>query len=261
MVILEGRICVQAALQARERKIELILMRNGLHRENSPELFASAEEQKIPVKTVSNEEIDAMARGKTHGGIVALCSPRQPWDSGRFFEFIKTSSRPPMLVLLEGVDDAQNFGFVIRSAEALGVQAILLKKHLWDFDEAAVSRSSSGAFERMPLLLFDKPEKILPKMHNYDVAIYGCIANVKRRIYDVDLTRGVLLCLGGEKRGLSAAVRSHCDQFIHIPMSTDIGSLSLTHSASIVMAEAMRQRLMRIDDAKQQIEARGVAGE
>ena len=104
----------------------------------------------------------------------------------------------------------------------------------------------------MPLLVFDQPEKILPKMRNYDISIYGCIANVKRRIYDVDLTRGSLLCLGGEKRGLSAAVRSHCDQFIHIPMLTDLGSLSLTHSASIVMAEAMRQRLMLIDSVKRQ---------
>ncbi|MBN1542480.1 RNA methyltransferase [candidate division KSB1 bacterium] len=261
MITLEGKICVQAALEARARKLSLIVVRHGLHHENAPELFALAKELQVPVKTVSREEIDAMAGGKTHGGILALGSPRPPWEIERFFDFLKRSSRPPFLLLLEGVDDVQNLGFVMRSAEALGVQAILLKKHLWDFDEAAVSRSSSGAFERMPLVVFDQPQIILPKMRNYDVAVYGCIANVKRRIYDVDLTRGILLCLGGEKRGLSAAVRSQCDQFIQIPMVSDIGSLSLTHSASIVMAEAMRQRLMRIDVVKQQIEERGEAGE
>jgi 23S rRNA (guanosine2251-2'-O)-methyltransferase len=261
MVILEGRICVQAALQARERKIELILMRNGLHRENSPELFASAEEQKIRSKRSATKRSTPWPKAKPTAGLWRCVRRANPGTAADFLNSSKLHRARRCWCCSKVCDDAQNFGFVIRSAEALGVQAILLKKHLWDFDEAAVSRSSSGAFERMPLLLFDKPEKILPKMHNYDVAIYGCIANVKRRIYDVDLTRGVLLCLGGEKRGLSAAVRSHCDQFIHIPMSTDIGSLSLTHSASIVMAEAMRQRLMRIDDAKQQIEARGVAGE
>jgi tRNA G18 (ribose-2'-O)-methylase SpoU len=72
--------------------------------------------------------------------------------------------------------------------------------------------------------------------------LYGCIANAQKTLYEVNLAEAVILAVGGEKRGLSAAVRDRCDRLIKIPMLTDIGSLSLSHAAAILLAEAMRQR-------------------
>ncbi|MDZ7261185.1 MAG: RNA methyltransferase [candidate division KSB1 bacterium] len=240
---LEGRICVQAALQARQRKITLLVIRSGLHGSDIQSLLEEAERQNIPVKFAAATEIEAMAQGKTHGGVIALATPKPPLTAEALLERIKRLSHPPALLLLEGIDDSQNLGFTLRSAEALGIDAILLKKHLWDFDSTAVSRASSGAYERMPITLLDQVEKVLPKFKSLALKLFGCIANAKQTMYQVDLTQPVMLAIGGEKRGLSAAVRSQCDSFIKIPMMTDIGSLSLSHSASILMAELMRQRL------------------
>lgn len=247
---LEGKICVEAALLARQRKIQLILIRQGLHEESVQTLLREAGQQEIPLKWISAAEIDAMAHGKTHGGILALCTPKPPAAIDVILEQIKTSSHPLAFLLLEGVDDAQNLGFTLRSAEALGMDAVLLKKHLWDFDGAAVSRASSGAFERLPVSLIDQADKILPRLIGCGMRILGCIANAKRTLFEVDLTRPTILAIGGEKRGLSAAVREHCDGFIKIPMVSNIGSLSLSHSASILMAEVMRQRLIDKDESK-----------
>jgi len=242
---LEGKICVEAALNARQRKISLIIIRSGLHAGQIQPILDEAEQQNISIKYASGAELDAMAHGKTHGGIIALATPKPPLSWEVVLERIKYQTRSPGLLLLEGIDDSQNFGFTLRSAEAMGIDAVLLKKHLWDFDGAAVSRASSGAFERMPIALLDQVDKTLPRFKNAGLKLFGCIANAKRTIYDADLTAPAILAIGGEKRGLSAAVRNHCDTFIKIPMATDIGSLSLSHSASVVMAEMMRQRIFR----------------
>lgn len=240
---LEGKIAVEAALRARHRKIHLLVLRSSLHAEVTAPLIEMAEEQHVPWKLVSREEIESMAHGHTHGGVLALCSPRPPLTVEELFHRLNHSAGPFFLLLLEGIDDSQNLGFVLRTAEACGVDAVLLKKHLWDFDGAAVSRASSGAYERLPICIFDQADKVLPKLSAFAIRIYGCIANAQRTIYEVDLAQSVLVALGGEKRGLSAAVRDHVDRFIKIPMLSAAGSLSLSHASAILMAEAMRQRL------------------
>ena len=241
---LEGRISVEAALKARQRKFSLIILRAGLHANYIQTILDEADKQAIPIKYCSRLELDTMAHGKTHGGIIALASAKPISSLDILLDKMKTQTLAPALLLLEGVDDEQNFGFTLRSAEALGIDAVLLKKHLWDFNGANISRASSGAFERIPITLIDQVDKILSKFQNREIHIFGCIANAKRTMYEVDLTRPLIIAIGGEKRGLSAAVRALCNTFIKIPMISNIGSLSLSHSASIIMAEMMRQRFM-----------------
>lgn len=244
MELLEGRVSVQAALLARKRRFQMVGLREGLHEESIPLIRQEAERQNIPIKPLSATEIDRMAHGKTHGGVVALCSPKQEPDFAGFYASCK-STFAPLMLLLEGVDDAQNFGFTLRTAEAMGVHAILLKKHLWDFDSPAVSRASSGAYERLPIILFDDVDHVISRLQACGLQLYGCIANAQKTMYDVNLAAATILAIGGEKRGLSAAIRDRCDKLIKIPMRSDIGSLSLSHAAAILLAEAMRQRSPR----------------
>ncbi len=242
---IEGRICVEAALKARHRKISLLIIREGLHTQQLAAILNEAEQQHVPVKYVPRPEIDALAHGKTHGGVIALATPKPPIAIEKLFHDLKKQNQghSPALLLLEGVDNSQNLGFTLRSAEAMGIYAVLLKKHLWDFDSNAVSRASSGAYERMPLAMLDFVDKVLLKLKNQGFTLFGCIANAKRTMYEVDLTLPIIIAIGGEKRGLSAAIRNHCNFFIKIPMVSDVGSLSLSHASSIIMAEMMRQRL------------------
>ena len=94
----------------------------------------------------------------------------------------------------------------------------------------------------MPLVQLDDV-KILQNLQRRGIKLYGCIAGAKRAMYDVDLAGPAILAIGGEKRGLSGAVRSICDRLITIPSRGGASSLSLSHASAIVMAEAMRQRM------------------
>lgn len=244
LIQLEGLQSVEAALQAYQRKFELILIKTGLHSHRIRSLLLEAERQNIPVKYVSREELDRMAQGKTHGGVMALCTPKSKLSVEQFVEILNRSETAAMLLLLEGVEDQQHLGYIFRTAEALGAQAILLKKHLWDFNETAVSRASSGAFERLPLVKISHVDEVAQLKRN-DLTLIGCIARSRKTFYQVDLTRPVILAVGGEKRGLSGALRAICDVFVRIPMfSPQATSLSLTHAACLLLGEAARQRYL-----------------
>ena len=155
---------------------------------------------------------------------------------------LDASPNPACLLLLEGIEDAQNLGYTLRTAEALGAHGVLLKKHLWDYDEAALTRAASGAWDRLPLVKVERDGDTLAELRSRGCALWGCLANAKRTVYDIDLRGPVILAIGGEKRGLSGAVRAQCEGMLSIPMAGPAGSLALSHAAAILLAEVMRQR-------------------
>jgi 23S rRNA (guanosine2251-2'-O)-methyltransferase len=241
---LEGRQSVSAALQARQRKIEVILLRHGIHEESIRTMLDLAAANNVPIRYVDPAELDALAHAGSHGGVVAVCSDKPRTSRDELMHLLDALKEPPLLLLLEGVDDARNLGFTLRTADALGVHAVLIKKHLWDFDAVEVARPASGAYERMPLVQIDDVQP-LKALQRRGLRLIGCLANAKRTIYDVDLSGGSILAIGGEKRGLSGAVREICDGFVSIPVKPEPSSLSLSHAGAIIMAEAARQRRAR----------------
>jgi 23S rRNA (guanosine2251-2'-O)-methyltransferase len=238
---LEGRQSVLAALRAGKRKFQVVLISRESHEDKVREVMDLAAERGVPLRRAERRELDAIAHGATHGGVVAVCSAKPRTSADELLDLAGSLNAPPLLLLLEGVEDARNLGFTLRSAEALGVDAVLIKKHLWDLDPVEIARPASGAYERMPLVQIEDVA-VLELLQGRGLKLYGCLAGVRRTMYDVDLARGCILAIGGEKRGISGAVRSICDAFITIPTASDASSLSLSHASAIVMAEAMRQR-------------------
>jgi 23S rRNA (guanosine2251-2'-O)-methyltransferase len=223
--ILEGRACVLSALRSKRRTFEAVLVRLGIKDESVADLLQAAEAIGVRVQRVREEAIEARAHGKSHGGILAVALPLPPAPVPAVLDFA---------VLLDGVDDARNLGYAIRSAEAFGAQAVFLRKRAFDFDGGDVSRSSSGAYERLPVVLGDHVPATL--------RLIACLPDAGKSLYDEDLRQPVALAIGGEKRGLSAAVRDRCKSFVTIPTVPGAASLSLTQAAAVAMAEVHRQR-------------------
>lgn len=230
-----------AALQARQRRFQVVLIKHGTHADSVEEIVTLAGQLGVPIRYAESAELDNLSHGATHGGVLAVAGARPRMAAAELTEMLSRLNTPPLLLLLEGVDDARNLGFTIRSAEALGVHALLIKKHIWDLDAVEIARPASGAYERLPLVQIDDVS-LLKELQKGGMRIYGCLAGVKRTIYDMDLTEPTLLAIGGEKRGLSGAVRDICDRFVTIPTVGGASSLSLSHAGAIVMAEAARQR-------------------
>ena len=237
----EGSACVLAALEARQRRISVILLDRAAHPSRVSEIAGCAEERGIPVRLVERRELEQMTHGRSHGGVAAVCGPKPLMAPGALMESLHNGGAAPFLLLLEGVDDGRNLGYTLRTADALGVGAVLIKKHLWDFDTTQVSRASSGAYERLPLVKFEGTD-LLRRLRKEGVHLWGCLGGAKRSLEAVDLTGAVAMAIGGEKRGLSGATRKLCDGFVRIPTRERAASLALSQAAAIVMAEVARQR-------------------
>jgi len=242
MIHLEGRQAIEAALAVGRRRIEAILVKEGADEEKLVSLLIAVKRRAVVVRRVGAVEFDGVAHGASHGGMAARCDPLPTTSEPELLALLDGRTAPPLLLLLEGISDDRNLGFTLRSAEALGATAVLLKKHVLDFDETEVSRTSSGAFERLPLVRFDGESGLLRELDRRGCAFVACIGRAERTIYDVDLRGPVVLCVGGEKRGLSAAIRRGCTTFARIPMAAATTSLSMSHAAAVILAEAARQR-------------------
>jgi 23S rRNA (guanosine2251-2'-O)-methyltransferase len=247
METLEGRQSVLAALLAQQRKFQVILIQHGAHEEKIREVLEAAQANGVPVKRVSRDELDGLAHGSSHGGVVAICSAKPRISAEDLLVILDQAQTAPLLLLIEGIEDSRNLGFVLRTAEAMGVHAVLIKKHLWDFDATEVARPASGAFERLPMVQIDTVEPLLV-LQSRGLRLIGCLAGARRDIYHADLTFPTIIAIGGEKRGLSGAVRDICDMYMTIPTAGGASSLSLTHSAAIVLAEANRQRMKTMEN-------------
>lgn len=228
-------------MQARQRRIEVILLAHGAHEEKYAEIIALAAEIGVPIRKVDRKELDTMVHGRTHGGVIAVCSAKPRLNIDELNELLRALYTPALLLVIEGVEDARNLGFVLRTAEAMGVHAVMIKKHLWDLDPVEIARPASGAYERLPLVQIDTVVP-LQQLQARGMQLIGCLAGVRQTMYEADLKLPTILALGGEKRGLSGAVRDICNSFVTIPTVGGASSLSLSHAAAIIIGEAYRQR-------------------
>lgn len=231
----------------------MILVNQGAQEAKVRDVLDAANSLGVPIKRVDGKELDALAHGSTHGGVLAICSAKPRTTPEQLMELLNKCAQPPLLLLIEGIEDARNLGFTLRSAEALGAAAVLIKKHLWDFDPIELARPASGAFERLPLVQLEDPG-LLHSLRRRGMRLLGCVAGVKRNIYQAELTEAVILAIGGEKRGLSAAVRALCDGLVTIPTVASAASLPLSHAAAVVLAEARRQRLAQPPTVESDVE-------
>ncbi len=204
--------------------------------------FLSAKSRALgfPLEFRSATEIDELAVGTTHGGILAKCTPRVlPRLSS---DLILPNG---VYYYLEGVEDPYNFGYATRSLFASGADGIVVSPRNWMGAAGVVARSSAGSSERIPMLVADTEEAI-DCFHSlgYTVICAGIRDSVS--LWEADLQKPLLVVLGGEKRGISKAALASCDQIVRIDYGSEFrGSLSTSAAAAVFGFEILRQNQKR----------------
>ena len=201
-----------------------------------------ATELGFTVQPVHPDDLDNLTSGKTHGGIVAVCSDRTLPLLSESMDKIREGG---FYVLLEGIEDPYNFGYTVRSLYAAGADGVILPHRNWMGVAGLVARSSAGTSEKMPMFVAD-PAEVLPlfKGRGYRAACAEIRDSVD--LYEADLTLPLLLVIGGEKRGISRAVLSEADLNVRIGYHGNFrGSLSSAASAAVLAFEVGRQNTQR----------------
>ena len=241
-VVLEGMTSLSALLNSTDnntRRIHRVLIDATKKKSKAREiafLTAKSKELGFEISFVASDEIDAHADGSTHGGILALCTPREllPLD-------IAQIKKEGFYVLLDGIEDPYNFGYILRSLYAAGVDGVLLPERNWMNAAGVVARASAGASELLPLFTCDT-ETVGAQFHSigYRVLCAGIRDSVS--LYEEDFPLPILLVVGGEKRGISRTLLEQADCIVRIDYGRAFrGSLSAACAASVMAFELLRQ--------------------
>lgn len=239
MDILYGRNPVREALRA-GRPARRLVVADGLADEpRLREILELAEGRGIAVETVPRGRLDDIAHTEHHQGVVGYFHGRPPLRLDRVLETV----RPPALLLaLDGIQDPQNLGALLRSAEAVGADAVIAPRHrAADLTPAAV-KASAGASEHVPFVSVPNLAQALARIGEAGIWRVGLAAEADERYDQVDFRLPTAIVVGGEGDGLRSLTRRSCDRLVSLPMAGRVGSLNAAAAGAAILYEAFRQR-------------------
>jgi len=199
------------------------------------EIISIAKSMKVLIKNVDPIVIDKNSNSRTNQGVLLFTD---------FFDYKSLKeviSKDAFLVLLEHVKDPHNLGAVIRTAEALGVNAVLITKYNSAEVNDTVFKTSAGAVAHIPIVRITNVANTIKLLKRYKINIVGLDSSAELSIKELDLTGPCCLVLGSEGEGLRALTKENCDYLVRIPLTGKLGSLNVSVSAAIVIYERTRQ--------------------
>jgi 23S rRNA (guanosine2251-2'-O)-methyltransferase len=239
MAVIYGINAVSEALKAR-RVSRLIHERGAGPRVD--ELIARAHELRLGIETMDRRGMDKLARGGVHQGVAAEV---QALAAYTIEELVTGAAATPLLVVLDGIEDPQNVGAILRSADAAGADGVIRQaRHAAPLD-GATARASAGAVAHVRIATVVNISRALDDMKALNVWTIGLDDNASDAYDSVDFTLPTALVLGAEGTGLRRLVRETCDRLVVIPMTGAVSSLNVSVAAGIALFEARRQRRHR----------------
>lgn len=236
--LIEGSVSVKAVLNGKKRPVFEILFDSERKDRDLSYIIKKARELGIKYTPCKRRDIDSVALGRTHGGIVAYVGDRL-YES----EFEIFSGNNPFILLFEGIEDPYNFGDSLRSACAAGVTGIIVPSRNWMTAVSVIIKASAGASERLPILVSENLEQTLHSAKCRNIKVYCAERRNADSVYSKNFTEPVIVAIGGEMRGLSRAVLDNSDGNIFIPYGSDFRcALSASAATTILGFEVMRQR-------------------
>jgi 23S rRNA (guanosine2251-2'-O)-methyltransferase len=234
---------INALLKHRPEVILQIYLQSGRLDKRISEITDRANSLGIPVEVLEKKDLDKRADGN-HQGAVAFCKEiKLEYNESYLEELLNKLERPPLLLVLDGVTDPHNLGACLRSAEAAGVNAVIVAKDKSALMNAAVRKVACGAAEIIPFIVVTNLVRCLQSLQKRGIWVMGAAGEANKSLYNTDLKGALALVLGAEGSGLRRLTRETCDELLSIPMQGETSSLNVSVSAGVFLFEALRQRL------------------
>jgi 23S rRNA (guanosine2251-2'-O)-methyltransferase len=197
---------------------------------------------RIPIVELEGGSLTALAGFDGHQGVALVVEPRQFATIDDILERASGRDEPPFVLVLDSLEDPQNVGTLLRSAEAAGVHGVLFPTRRQAPLTPAAVKASAGAIEHLLLCPVDDLGGALADLHGHGLRIAGSEADAPLTARQSDLRGPLAIVVGSEGQGLGPTVRRRCDLFMRIPMRGSVGSLNAAVAGSILLFEALAQR-------------------
>jgi len=232
---------VGALLERPETVVELWLDAGRRDRRLS-ELEVAATAADVRLHRVPRAELDRLTGGARHQGAVARMRAVEVRNESFLESLLTGLDHPPLLLLLDGVQDPHNLGACLRSADGAGVDAVIAPRDRACGLTPVVRKVASGAAESVPFVQVTNLARSMEMLRHAGVWLIGLAGEAERTLYGSDLRGPLGLVMGAEGKGMRRLTRERCDVLVKIPMAGSVESLNVSVATGVVLFEACRQR-------------------
>lgn len=237
---IEGRNPIIEALKT-ERPIEKILIAKGSEQGSVKKIIAIAKDKGIPIQYVEKQYITKQASTSSHQGVIAYTSSYQYAELEDVIYRANIRKEDLFIIILDGIEDPQNLGAIIRTADAVGAHGVIIPKRRAVGLTATVVKASAGAVEHVPVVRVSNLVQCIKQLK--DLGLWIAAAHMEGdQYYKTDLKGNIALVIGSEGKGISKLVLENCDLKVKMPMKGKITSLNASAAAAVLMYDIVRQR-------------------
>lgn len=233
---------VEAVLKREPERLQQVWIQTGRQDKRVKGITDALDSLGVRWKVVHRRELDERVAG-VHQGIVAAVSESREWTEDDLLAQLAGSDKPPFLLVLDGVTDPHNLGACMRTADAVGIQAVIVPKDKSASLTPVARKVACGAAETVPFVRVTNLARFLRSLQDQGVWLIGTAGEADATLYQADFKGPVALVMGAEGKGMRRLTREHCDQLINIPMRGHVDSLNVSVATGVCLYEALRQRL------------------
>lgn len=235
---------VAEALRAGQRRLDHVLVAAERHDDRLARLVAECRHAGIRVRQEPREQLTQLAGSNLHQGVVAFVHPKELLSIEDLFNS-PDSPQSRLLLALDGVEDPQNLGALLRVADGAGVDGVVLTERRSAPLSSVAVKASAGAVEHLRIARVVNLVRALELLKQQNIWIIGLDERGETDYDRFDLTGNCVLVMGREGAGLHDLVRRTCDHLLRIPMAGGVSSLNVSTAGAVVLYEAARQRRMK----------------
>src|SRR6056297_3422792 len=224
------------------KNIEGLYLQKGLRGDKIKQIINLAEKQGIEIVFLTKYRLNQKAVTDSHQGVIALASDIQTYGLTNTINYLSNLEKDPLVLILDHIQDPHNFGAIIRTAHAAGVDAIIYPKDRACGITTIVDKVSAGAIEHMRLVEVVNLNRAIDILKEKYYWIVGADMSGQENYYEHDFKGKYGLVLGHEGSGLSRLTKEKCDFLVKIPMQNEFSSLNVSVAAGIILFEINRQR-------------------
>lgn len=241
MQVIYGVNPVKETLIGKNVSVEEIILAKGKKGRHIQDILDLAKGRHIPVRYDDRHQMNAIAGSKSHQGIVCICADYLYASVDEIISNSLDSLAGGFVLILDGIEDPQNLGSIIRTGHCFGINGIIIPEHRSASVTPSVIKVSAGAAQHVPIAKVVNMARTLDYLKEKNFWIYGADAHSHDDMYTLDFTGNIGLVMGSEDKGLRPLVRKKCDFLISLKMLGRIDSLNVSVAAGIIMYEISRK--------------------
>lgn len=206
------------------------------------EIIDKAMQANINIEKVSMHKMNQRFADFTHQGVVACASSLPKYNESHLLALLESSKHPALILILDGITDPHNLGACLRTADATGVDFVMIPKDKSASITPVVSKVACGAAESVPLVRVTNLVRSIKLLKEHGVWVYGAAGEATGTLYQTDCTSAIAIVLGAEGEGLRRLTRENCDSLFSLPMLGSVDSLNVSVATGVSLYEILRQR-------------------